>query len=295
MNLARNRYVTLARRELWEHRVLWLAPVVLCALIVALPLLVGKADTILVGTPPEAGGEFGAQILGRALTGVLMLTLGGIVLLPIFVYLLDCLYGERKDRSILFWKSLPVSDAETVLAKLGVAVVLVPLLVVLLATLAQPLVLAGFHLRVGGVGDLPVMPSLWGGLKVVPQYLLGWLYAVLWYSPVTALLLLASVLAKRAPMMYALLPPLAVFLVEGVFLQDVVGGRPVSRFILEWMLPWTRADWAWIPDEIGGMILGVGSPDWLVLFTNPALWAGLAVAAGMVYIVIRLRRYRDDT
>src|SRR5688500_3753928 len=43
-----------------------------------------------------------------------------------FFYGLDALHGERRDRSILFWKSLPVSDRTPVLSKVLVMMAVLP-------------------------------------------------------------------------------------------------------------------------------------------------------------------------
>ena len=42
-------------------------------------------------------------------------------------------YDERKDRSVLFWKSLPVSDRDTVLSKAVSALVVAPTLAISVA------------------------------------------------------------------------------------------------------------------------------------------------------------------
>src|SRR5206468_10746510 len=55
------------------------------------------------------------------------LIMGTALIVGIF-YCLDALYGERRDRSILFWKSLPVSDVMAVLSKLAIPIVILPLL-----------------------------------------------------------------------------------------------------------------------------------------------------------------------
>ena len=91
--------------------------------------------------------------------------------------------------------------------------------------------------------------------------------------------------------MYAAVPPAALMLAEVMLLNS----SRVAAFLGGRLAPWTREDWAWRFDRDGGMLIGVGSPDWAQLFTNASLWLGLAATAAMVYIVIRLRRYRDDT
>ena len=69
-------------------------------------------------------------------TAALVLPILIAALFVCFGYLVDCLYAERKDRSILFWRSLPVSDRDTVLAKFFVATIATPLLVWAVALVA---------------------------------------------------------------------------------------------------------------------------------------------------------------
>jgi ABC-2 type transport system permease protein len=138
MSLWNSKYAVLVRRELWEHRILWLAPAAVALLIVVLPMFggnlnigpSGRPDATTPGVPPQMQ-PFLSTMLLTGLAGVL----GVVACIVSLVYLLDCLFAERKDRSILFWKSLPVSDAETVLAKLGLALVVVPLLTLAMAVL----------------------------------------------------------------------------------------------------------------------------------------------------------------
>ncbi len=203
------------------------------------------------------------------------------------IYLLDCLFAERKDRSILFWKSLPVSDAEAVLAKLGVAMLLVPALVIAMAVVLQPLMAGIIALRFAEVRPF-VGQVLGGSLAALPQLLGLWLVALLWYAPVATYLMLASVLARRVPIMYAVIPPLAL----GVAERLVLDSTHVFRFVGERLMPWPQPGRVFTPSEHGMPAL---SHDWWKMFGEPALWLGLVAAAAMVYAVIRLRRYRDDT
>jgi ABC-2 type transport system permease protein len=295
MSALNSKYALLVRRELWEHRALWLGPVIFGVVMLVLVLIGGEVRFQPNGV--NRGGGGGIELSGvppffgqATMIGVAMM-LGGVACIAIFAYLLDCLYAERKDRSILFWKSLPVSDAETVLSKLVLALLIAPLLALVLAALLQPLMLGAMAMRFSALRDGIGLEQVLGGYRVLPDMGMVWLYGALWYSPFAAYLMLCSVLAKRVPLMYAAVPPAALMLAEVMLLNSsrfaaFLGGR---------LAPWTREDWAWRFDREGGMLIGVGSPDWARLFTNASLWLGLAATAAMVYIVIRLRRYRDDT
>jgi ABC-2 type transport system permease protein len=286
-----SKYMLLLRREFWEHKALWVAPLVVAALLLILPLF---GDTRFGPSGNAGSGQeraLLAQMFGRANMVGLVLVLGGIACLAIFAYLLECLYSERRDRSILFWKSLPVSDTATVLAKLLLAAVIVPLLVLLLAALLQALLTGVVYLRFENARSAIGFASVVGGLQTLPELATMWLYGLIWYAPLMTWLLLSSVLARRIPLMYALTPPLGLVLLE----WRVLDSRHVLGFLGERMAPWVRDDWAWSYNPERGLLPGLVSPDWSVVFLTPSLWLGLAAAAVMVYMVIRLRRYRDDT
>ena len=115
------RFATLVMRELWEHHNLWRVPLILLVLVVLANLGFSGAASWLGLAPPEVS----SQVVGTTLG-----SLGSIVFLVfsflVMFYLVDCLYSERKDKSILFWRSLPVSDTQAVLAKLFVAALVIP-------------------------------------------------------------------------------------------------------------------------------------------------------------------------
>jgi ABC-2 family transporter len=126
--------VALVRRELWEHRSLYVVPAVL-GIVLVLATVTGQVsisafgahvDMALLGATNIGTAERGAGI--SALLAVFAsLFVFAMSILTVF-YALDSLYAERKDKSILFWRSMPVTDAETVISKLITAVVVIPLI-----------------------------------------------------------------------------------------------------------------------------------------------------------------------
>ncbi len=282
------KYLVLVRRELWEHRSLWLVPVVVAGLLLCAAMFgalhIGNGVTISTDSavPPGSVRYVGAMsLLGISSVICLFAAIG------IIVYLLDCLYAERKDRSILFWKSLPVSDAETVLVKLAVALVIVPLVVAALALLLQPLLAGIFAVRLpaanGHLGEL--FAGTLAGLLPLAGF---GVFAILWYAPVATYLMLASIIARRTPLMYAVLPVASLGAAERL----VLGSDHVFSFIGERLAPQVGRTFLPAPAESGWSIAGT---DWSGLYLNPALWLGVVAAAAMIFVVIRLRRYRDDT
>jgi ABC-2 type transport system permease protein len=284
-----NKYLTLVRREFWEHRALWLAPGVAAGLMLAaaifgaLNVTTGRGMSVNIGPAPAgASGQMGEF----ALFG-LFSSIGLFAAIVSVFYLLDCLFAERKDRSILFWKSLPTSDAETVLTKLGVALVAMPLLVLALSLVLQPLLTGIAALRIEAVRP-HIGEVLLGGLGAVPNLLGLWIVAMLWYAPVAAYLMLASVLARRTPIVYAMIPVVAL----GVAERMGLGTGNVFRFVGQRLMPWPQQDR--IVAQLDGGIPQL-SDEWWKMFGEPALWLGVVAAAAIIYGVIRLRRYRDDT
>ena len=138
-------------------------------------------------------------------------------------YLLDCLYTDRRDRSILFWKSLPISDANTVLCKLLVGMVIIPL--VYFAAADATALIAAFILSIRARASIG--SSLWNGDVWLSVQVL-WMYAIVttavWYLPIAGWLMLVSAWAKRAVMLWAVLPPLLLYILERVFFGTQHGG-----------------------------------------------------------------------
>lgn len=285
--------LTLARREFWEHRYLWLAPVVV-AVLLALSPLIGHAALDL---PPFDAAE-NRVALSTLVQWGLWVPLCVVMSFCLAYYLLDCLHAERKDRSILFWKSLPVSDAQTVLAKLVTGLVVVPLGSWLLALVSFLVFFGIWSVRVS-LGYAPDLAH-WGTLAWVRMEwatLLAVLLAILWYAPLAALLQLVSVLVRRAPMMW-----LTLALIGGVIAERILLG---THYL--WGLIVYRSDgiWGLLAGGPAGMHIDkhnlIPLDAWLLklnfagAFAAPALWLGVLAAAGLVALTVRIRRYRDDT
>lgn len=288
MSVWGHKYTLLARREFWEHRALWMAPAIVGAILVVLPAL-GRRRTggpaFQIGGESSAAGMLSSFFGHSTMTGTIMM-MGGIACIAVVSYLLDCLYAERRDRSVLFWKSLPVSDAETVLAKVVVALLLVPLLVLMLGAIVHPLVLGVTWLAHTGMRAVIGSEALLAGYRAMAAISALTLFCAMWYAPVAAWLMLVSVLARRLPLMVAVVPVIGAIMLEAMIFDT----RHVGDFIGERLAPWTQHSW-----DFRGLFVGRPDMDWSALYFNTSLWLGLAVAAVMVYIIIRLRKYRDDT
>ena len=294
--------ITLVRRELWEHRALWITPLIVAAVIIlgAFPVHIGD---VTIGThfdPHDlANGEsrrsmFTLMLWGQTVPHYLVMAI------VLTFYLQDCLYQERKDRSIMFWTSLPVSDAMTVLSKLIVATVVVPLGVYLLAMLTGVVFQLIWSAR-AAAGALPDIAVVWDTVawfKVQALMLYGLIVAIFWYLPFAAFLLLVSAWARRNVFLWSTLPPVIALLVERLaFGTHYVGTLLEYR---SWSGFWEAVFGPVDPERVGpGGIVSLSE-----LFDNVSmsravlnidLWLGVAVAAVFVFAAIRIRRYRDDT
>jgi ABC-2 type transport system permease protein len=290
------------RREFWEHRALWLAP-----LAIGLVLLLGAAAFGHVRFDMRDGQWLQE---GNSLPRLYQFVLLGWAL-PFYLaaailasaYLLDCLYAERRDRGILFWRSMPVSDARAVLVKFAVGLLIVPLGSYALAALTSVLASAILMLRsygldallfnraalVAGPGVIPWDSTAWLAMQAGMLY--GLIAALLWYAPFAAYLVLISGWARRSPYAWALIPPVLLVILEHLeFGTNYVGGIVNGGFTELMHLAYGFGD-ADRAAASGAQPLEL-TP--LHLLSSPRLWCGLLAAALMIALAIRLRRYRDD-
>ncbi len=270
------------RRELWEYRSIYLAPASIAAVIVLgfVFVLVGLPHTVrsAMALSPDHQRDALAQPFEVA-AGLIMAA----SFIVSFYYALDSLYGERRDRSILFWKSLPVSDLTTVLAKAFVLLLLLPAISVAITLVTEAIIvlLSSAVLAASGLS----VAGFWAQLQPM-QSMMALLYHILtvhilWYAPLYTWLLLISAWSKRAPLLWALLPPFAIVVFERVafhttyfqnFLQNRFGGGN---------------------DAASGNMLDpeMRMPIFHFMIT-PGLWFGLLFAAAFLVAATRLRRAR---
>ncbi|MFL5560988.1 MAG: ABC transporter permease [Gemmatimonadaceae bacterium] len=272
------------RRELWENRWIWIVPASVAAV-----LIVGFAAHALYRLPDQVAAIVNSAVTRHThdillepydiVAGVMM----GVGLIIAIIYCVDALYGERRDRSVLLWKSLPVSDVETVLAKLCIPTLVLPLIVWALTVAVHVVMLVGSaavlvaHGQSAGViwSQVPLLPNAIGLL-----YHLVALHGIA-SAPIYAWILLVSAWAPRAPLAWALLPPVAV----GVLERLAFG---TTRFAAMLIAPMGGQSGS-TATQASGMI-ALMEPTMGRLLLSPAFWIGLAVAALFVSGAVRLRR-----
>jgi ABC-2 type transport system permease protein len=300
--------VALVRREFWEHRSLYIVPAVL-GVILVLVVITGRTSISAFGTHVDmallGATNITANVRG-AVINVFLAAFASLFVLEMLIltvfYSLDALYAERKDKSILFWRSMPVTDAETVISKLITALILIPLV-----TLA---VVAATHFII------LVVTSIWIGLRGANAWHLIWssvplldnwsatlifvLSVSLWLSPFVGWFLLVSAYTKRSPMLIAVLPILLLPMLE----RSILG----SRLLFDAIIVRVGRIPIFNSDEFDSMLndqsLTEAAHDGISLVSmldvggflaSPGLWAGLIVCGLFVTAAIYVRRFRGDS
>jgi len=280
------------RRELWENRSIYIAPLAAAGV-----YLFGYLISLLcmprrMRAMAASHSEDPLVMLAMPYSHAAMLLLVIAFIVGVF-YSLDALYGERRDRSILFWKSLPVSDLTTVLSKASIPLVVLPLVTfgVTVATELIALLLSiAAHVRSYAGASAPSTASLLFQMQVVLLYTL--IVLALWHAPLYGWLLLISGWARRATFLWAVLPLLVISVFERIafhtwhfrsLLKDRFWGFAEAAFALR--MPGGEAI---DPHFIPVAQLAPGK-----FLSTPGLWIGLAVAAAFLVAAVRLRRYRE--
>jgi ABC-2 type transport system permease protein len=301
-----NRLIWLVRRELWEHKAIWVAPAIVIACLLLLvvtgnvhlgPIGAMDGNTTLGRFPPEV--QLKLLLIAYAGLALVVYMVMGIVA---FFYSLDSLYADRRDRSVLFWKSLPLSDAETVLSKFAVAVVVIPLVALAAALVAQIVVAAGGSAKLAmsgmSAGIMWQPHAIFGGFVVA---LLWCVTAILWYAPIIGYLMLASAWAPRAPFLWAVLPPVAIWVLERVVLYSQhVGDFITDRLFGLYRLLSSRSDGGDMSDaEVGAEVTKLSNIDLVGslrdFYSSADLWLGVVAAGLLLAAAMWVRRYRDET
>jgi len=275
------------RRELWEHRSVYIAPlavggVFLLGFLVSLYRLPSHMRAIQALDPMHQRASLDQHY---------MIAAGGLMLTAMVVgafYCLDALHGERRDRSILFWKSMPVSDLTTVLSKAAIPIFVLQLIAFAVAAAVMWIMffLSSAVLLASGTG----VAQFWSLLPIVQMSFLLLYHLVilhgLWHAPFYGWMLMVSSWARRAPLLWAVLPPLAIGIVEklvfgtshfsGMLLYHL-GGRPDSG------------------PKSGDLMDMLGHFDPWMLLSEPGLWTGLAATAIFLAVAVRLRRDREPS
>jgi ABC-2 type transport system permease protein len=278
------------RRELWENRSITIAPLAVAAFGLFILLMTAFSLPHKMRNLPLDAAKRHAAVVGHFTVAptVIMVTT---ILVGIF-YSLDALYGERRDRSILFWKSLPVSDLKTVLSKAAIPFVLLPLIGFALSVATQLILLLWSTAVLMGSGMSPA--PLWAELRLLemPVTLVYGIGAfALWHAPMYGWLLMVSAWAKRTPILWAVLPIVAISVVERVTFQTSYFG---SLMMYRFMGAMTAAFNVKAPAKGHYEIIDrFDQLNPLKFLGTSGVWLGLLLAAAFLAAAVRLRRYRE--
>jgi len=274
------------RRELWENRSIYIAPLAFAALI----LFGFMISTIHLPDKMRAASALDPmkqhEMIEQPYDFAELLLMGTYLIVAVF-YCLDALHGERRDRSILFWKSLPVSDVTTVLSKASIPLLLLPLLTWAITVATQWIMLLLSSAVLLGSGQS--VATLWRNLPLFQMWM-GLLYHLLfvhgfYFAPVYGWLMLVSGWARRMPFLWAGLPMLAIGFVEKIafntsYFASMLGSRLAGG------------------EDAGALSAPGHAMDPLTVFSlakfliSPGMLIGLAVFAAFLAAAIRLRRYQ---
>ena len=275
-------------REFWEHRSLYIVPSVVAALVLV-STLVGASrlrDLARAGLNLDAADQLAN--VERAFTAPALALMAATFILAFF-YSLSALQSDRRDRSILFWKSMPVSDVITVLSKATIPIVFVPLITFVVSVVTQWILLLLMSAVLAGTGFN--VASLWthfflGHMWLMLLYHFLTVHA-LWYAPIFGYLLLVSAWSRRGAFLWATMPPTVIVILEKIafnthYFSDFLayrfhagpeGGMSPNMLFMAPMSNLTPLQFLW----------------------STGLWDGLALTAIFLAGAVLLRRYRGVT
>ena len=275
------------RREVWENRFIYIAPLIVACVelfgfLVSTIGLPGRRRDVLLGDPAQARSAIEAPYDIAAMMLILTAFVVG------FFYCLDALYGERRERSILFWKSLPVSDQTTVLSKTSIPLVVLPLVTfaTIIATQLVMVIWTSILLITHGMSPA----STWTYVPLAQNCLVllyGLIAIALWHAPIFGWALLISGWVRRAAFLWAVLPILAI----SIFEKITFNSSHFAAVVKDRVFGFAPTAFAFEPHG------GVGITSLVQLtpgryLATPGLWLGLFFAAVCIAAAIRLRRYR---
>lgn len=316
-------FLTLLKREYWEHRISfkWV-PIGIAALglftsLLAVLFLSNGSIQVSMGSqnPTDLIGLFEATASDSdkelAMTAWYYVNIVNLAIVMAFVgyfYCLGCLYDDRKDRSILFWKSLPVSDTETVLSKLVTVALLLPLVIWVISLASNiGMMLIGLLFAAINNGDIASMVLSPSSIFMASGYqLMANVMAVLWVFPFIGYLMFVSSATKKVPFLVSWLPILVVLIVESIAFKS-------GHFI------------SWIGGQLAGIGKAYGTPmammsqideneaselreavarigwkfddgwgSYPAQLADSNLWIGVAIGVAFIVGAIYIRRYRDE-
>ena len=273
------------RREVWENRSIYIAPLIVAAVsvfgfVISAIGLPHRRRAVLLLDPDKQKAAITMPYEVAATMLILTVMIVGVF------YCLDALYGERRERTILFWKSMPVSDLTTVISKASIPMVILPLLIFPIVVLTQfvMLVWSTIVLLPSGLGG-----TTWTRFNLLEEsvvLLYGLVALALWHAPIYGWLLLVSSWARRAALLWAVMPLFAIGALEKIALNTT----HFASFLQYRFMGHIAIAFSTKPHS-GIHYLSQLTPGRFL--STPGLWLGLVFAAVCLAAAVRMRRYRE--
>ena len=277
-----NRFLVLLKREMWESNKLFIAsPAVLSVLLLVVSFW------ILTQIPAELRAEgvsnfgplleFTSELGFDALFMILAIPFVGVLYICSIIYLVNSLYHDRKDGSIYFWQSMPVSNIETALSKVVTVCLVAPLItaaasgvLIMFSVIAMSIIGAGSEVESVGFWTLLIV-----GLDSILMIYLTSVLAALALFPTIGWFLLFSAYARSLPFLWAIG---GFFLL--LFLEDLIFG---TQYLGNWLQ--NRA--------VGYNYLVSSLGDFFQKLFNYDLLFGVLLGSLLVTGAVYMRRYSD--
>jgi ABC-2 type transport system permease protein len=319
-----SKFKLLIRREFWENKggFFW-APIV-TGIIASVFATIGMIIATIFIQKAKSNGDFtdhfkiddvdGFKALGAFGDGILangMILSMLVMIFVVFFYALGSLYDERRDRSVLFWKSLPISDVEVVLSKVAWALVLAPVMALILGVLigVGMWLIAAVGMAVNGIPGIGSFFTESHAFRIVGQFFSILPVYIMWSVPTIGWLMLCSAWSRRFPFLWAVLVPLlgcAMLSMTGLIFSGFTGAEFPHGEI--WYIVALRGLGSLIPglwyasavdaERVLQGTQGVSpqldlTSSWAA-FGTLDMWLGVAIGVAMIALAIRLRRWRDE-
>jgi ABC-2 type transport system permease protein len=313
-------FATLLRREFQENRAGFLWTPIVVGAVFTLLTTIGLVAAMIKG--PKAGlminGVAVSELVGRlgpeelvklgggldVALGVLWVLLQAALYFVVLFYLLGALFDDRRDRSVLFWKSLPVSDAKTVLSKAASAVFVAPLIAWTVSVafgLVFLVVLSAYALWLG----LNPLTAIWGPASPLSVFAATFAMVpltALWSLPMIGWMLLCSAFAGQRPFLWAVgVPALTGLMLAWLGVLKVF--RDGAEFywqhiFLRLVTSAVPGSWMWFDGKASSLSFDPGTTSMVasmlsgaqLLVANPATWIGAVIGAALIFGAIELRR-----
>lgn len=309
MNVATKPYWILAKREVWEHKSLWIVPLVIACITVLVSLYGGVALIMAAHSGAVTINDSGFNVVeARGGLHVAMLATAGffnvVMLFMVWFYLMDSLYADRKDRSVLFWRSLPVSDTATVLSKVFTGTLTAPAFMFVLVVITE--IIAGiiFIIAAGIAGVNLLHDAFYPGTIILTWVVLAFalIQQSLWLLPYWGWILLCSAWAKKLVLAWAILIPGVAMLLELIvarthYLADSIIGHFGRGLVLFGAVEGNNYHMR----IVSGARL-FGNPDNAFvtfgsvarMFATPEMWIGVGIGIVFILGAVWLRHNRSE-